>query len=391
MPANTEYNARHLSVLEGLEAVRKRPGMYIGSTDQRGLMHCMWEIIDNAVDEALGGHGDRIEVLLHADGSVEVRDNGRGIPVDIEPRTGLTGVEVVYTKLHAGGKFGGGSYTASGGLHGVGASVVNALSSRLDVEVDRAGKTYAMSFRRGEPGTFSDVAGAKGAKSPDNDFSPYDKGSELEVVGKAKRGVTGTRVRYWADPQIFLKGADIDREALAARARQTSFLVPGLTPREKRVGRIFVASAIVLFACGVYMGSLTFGNAVEMFISATPRGAANFADGGMYFSFVTRFILSFGLTFMLPILLLALNAVGVLKGRIMLKGWRFAVIIAVAFAAIMTPTPDVYTMFLMAVPLIVLFFGSAGLALALDAWRARKEKHERPAWMDVSDDQASAL
>ena len=170
-----------------------------------------------------------------------------------------------------------------------------------------------------------------------------------------------------------------------------AFLVPGLTPREKRVGRIFVASAIVLFACGVYMGSLTFGNAVEMFISATPRGAANFADGGMYFSFVTRFILSFGLTFMLPILLLALNAVGVLKGRIMLKGWRFAVIIAVAFAAIMTPTPDVYTMFLMAVPLIVLFFGSAGLALALDAWRARKEKHERPAWMDVSDDQASAL
>ncbi|MEU0572905.1 twin-arginine translocase subunit TatC [Dermacoccus nishinomiyaensis] len=170
-----------------------------------------------------------------------------------------------------------------------------------------------------------------------------------------------------------------------------AFLVPGLTPREKRVGRIFIAAAIVLFACGVYMGSLTFGNAVEMFISATPRGAANFADGGMYFSFVTRFILSFGLTFMLPILLLALNAVGVLKGRIMLKGWRFAVIIAVAFAAIMTPTPDVYTMFLMAVPLIVLFFGSAGLALALDAWRARKEKRERPAWMDVSDDQASAL
>ncbi|MHA7126857.1 DNA gyrase/topoisomerase IV subunit B [Janibacter indicus] len=224
-----DYTAHHLQVLEGLEAVRKRPGMYIGSTDQRGLMHCMWEIIDNAVDEALGGHGDRIEIVLHADGSVEVRDNGRGIPVDIEPRTGLTGVEVVYTKLHAGGKFGGGSYTASGGLHGVGASVVNALSSRLDVEVDRGGKTYAMSFRRGEPGTFSDNAGAKGAKSPDHDFVPYDKGSELEVVGKAKRGVTGTRVRYWADPQIFLKGAAIDREALAARARQTSFLVPGLT------------------------------------------------------------------------------------------------------------------------------------------------------------------
>ena len=224
-----DYSAHHLQVLEGLEAVRKRPGMYIGSTDQRGLMHCMWEIIDNAVDEALGGHGDRIDVVLHGDGSVEVRDNGRGIPVDIEPRTGLTGVEVVYTKLHAGGKFGGGSYTASGGLHGVGASVVNALSSRLDVEVDRASKTYAMSFRRGEPGTFSDVAGAKGEKSPDNEFTAYDKGSELEVVGKAKRGVTGTRVRYWADPQIFLKDAGIDYDALVARARQTSFLVPGLT------------------------------------------------------------------------------------------------------------------------------------------------------------------
>ena len=162
----SEYTAHHLQVLEGLEAVRKRPGMYIGSTDSRGLMHCLWEIIDNAVDEALGGHCDRIEVTLHPDGSVEVRDNGRGMPVDIEPRTGLTGVELVFTQLHAGGKFGGGSYTASGGLHGVGASVVNALSSRLDVEVDRGGKTYAMSFRRGEPGMFSDVAGAEGRQGP---------------------------------------------------------------------------------------------------------------------------------------------------------------------------------------------------------------------------------
>ena len=146
------YTARHLSVLEGLEAVRKRPGMYIGTTDSRGLMHCLWEIIDNSVDEALAGYGDRIDIVLHADGSVEVRDNGRGVPVDVEPKTGLTGVEVVYTKLHAGGKFGGGSYGASGGLHGVGASVVNALSSRLDVEVDRNGRTHRMTFRRGEPG-----------------------------------------------------------------------------------------------------------------------------------------------------------------------------------------------------------------------------------------------
>ncbi len=225
----SEYTAHHLQVLEGLEAVRKRPGMYIGSTDSRGLMHCLWEIIDNAVDEALGGHCDHVEVTLHRDGSVEVRDNGRGVPVDIEPRTGLTGVELVYTRLHAGGKFGGGSYTASGGLHGVGASVVNALSSRLDVEVDRGGKTYAMSFRRGEPGVFSDVAGAKGAKDPEHPFTPYVSISELEVIGSTRRGVTGTRVRYWADQQIFLRDATFDLEGLISRARQTSFLVPGLT------------------------------------------------------------------------------------------------------------------------------------------------------------------
>ncbi|MCE1177469.1 MAG: type IIA DNA topoisomerase subunit B [Micrococcales bacterium] len=222
----SDYSAHHLQVLEGLEAVRKRPGMYIGSTDGRGLMHCLWEIIDNAVDEALGGHGDRIDVILHGDGSVEVRDQARGIPVDIEPRTGLSGVEVVFTKLHAGGKFGGGSYTASGGLHGVGASVVNALSARLDVEVDRGGKTYGMSFRRGEPGFFKD--GPEGP-SPDSEFTPFEKGSELEIVGKAKRGATGTRVRYWADPQIFLKDAGFDDESLRQRARQTSFLIPGLT------------------------------------------------------------------------------------------------------------------------------------------------------------------
>ena len=128
---------QRLLPLEGLEAVRKRPAMYIGSIDTRGLMHCLWEIIDNSVDEALAGFGALIEVELCADGSVRVVDRGRGIPVGTEPRTGLAGVEVVYTKLHAGGKFGTGNYNATGGLHGVGASVVNALSSRLDVEVDR--------------------------------------------------------------------------------------------------------------------------------------------------------------------------------------------------------------------------------------------------------------
>ncbi|HKX67942.1 MAG TPA: DNA topoisomerase IV subunit B [Intrasporangium sp.] len=222
---NGDYTARHLQVLEGLEAVRKRPGMYVGSTDQRGLMHCLWEIIDNAVDEALAGVCDHIEVILANDGSIQVRDNGRGIPVDIEPRTRLSGVELVFTKLHAGGKFGGTSYAATGGLHGVGASVVNALSARLDVEVDRGGKTYGMSFRRGEPGVFTD---AGPTRSPEAQFAPYEKRSALPVIGRAKRGVTGSRVRFWPDPHIFLKGAVLDYDALVARARQTSFLVPGL-------------------------------------------------------------------------------------------------------------------------------------------------------------------
>ena len=205
-------------MLEGLEAVRKRPGMYVGSTDTRGLMHCLWEIIDNSVDEALSGHGTHIEVILRGDGSVEVRDEGRGVPVDTERKTGLSGVEVVYTKLHAGGKFGGGSYNATGGLHGVGASVVNALSSRMDVEVDKGGATWAMSFRRGEPGVF-DGDGPEAGFTPDN---------TLRKIGKVAKTRTGTRVRYWADPQIFIKTAAFSYDDLVARARQTAFLVPGL-------------------------------------------------------------------------------------------------------------------------------------------------------------------
>ncbi|GAA1319587.1 type IIA DNA topoisomerase subunit B [Leucobacter albus] len=219
--AESSYSARHLTVLEGLEAVRKRPGMYIGTTDSRGLMHCLWEIIDNSVDEALAGYGGSIRITLHADGSVTVADDGRGVPVDIEPRSGLSGVELVFTKLHAGGKFGGGGYASSGGLHGVGASVVNALSSRLDVEVDRDGKTWAMSFRHGEPGVFS-------GDGPDSEFTPFDRATGIQAIGKVKKGVTGTRVRYWADPQIFLATARFEVDALVARARQTAFLVTGL-------------------------------------------------------------------------------------------------------------------------------------------------------------------
>jgi DNA gyrase subunit B len=213
------YSARHLSVLEGLDAVRKRPGMYIGSTDSRGLMHCLWEIVDNAVDEALGGYCDRVEVTLHSDGSLEVRDNGRGIPVDTEPKTGLSGVELVMTKLHAGGKFGGGSYATSGGLHGVGASVVNALSSRLDVEVDRGGHTHAMSFRRGIPGVFD-------GPGPDAKFK---RGSGMREVKRVAKRVTGARVRFWPDLQIFLPDASVLMEKVVDRVRQTAFLVPGLT------------------------------------------------------------------------------------------------------------------------------------------------------------------
>ena len=224
--ANADYSARHLSVLEGLEAVRKRPGMYIGSTDSRGLMHCLWELIDNSVDEAVAGHGSHIGVTLHLDRSVEVSDLGRGVPVDIEPKTGLTGVELVFTKLHAGGKFGAGSYATSGGLHGVGASVVNALAERLDVEVDRDGKTWAMSFRRGEPGIFADAGSEKSPQSP---FTAFVDLSELQVVGKVAKNVTGTRVRFWPDPQIFGKTAGFQSSELTDRSRQTAFLVPGLT------------------------------------------------------------------------------------------------------------------------------------------------------------------
>jgi len=213
------YSAKDLSVLEGLDAVRKRPGMYIGSTDGRGLMHCLWEIIDNAVDESLAGYCKKIEINLEKDGSIEVHDDGRGIPVDKEPKTGLTGVEVVMTRLHAGGKFGGGSYAATGGLHGVGASVVNALASRLDVEVDRDGKIYWMSFKRGVAGIFE-------GDGPNAAFEPK---SGLRIIGKVSAKITGTRIKWWSDKQIFLKDAQHDLEEIYTRARQTSYLVPGLT------------------------------------------------------------------------------------------------------------------------------------------------------------------
>ena len=199
--------------------MRKRPGMYIGSTDTRGLMHCLWEIIDNGVDEALAGAAHRVEVTLHADGSAEVYDDGRGIPTDKEPKTGLPGVEVVATKLHAGGKFGGGSYVATGGLHGVGLSVVNALASRMDIDVDRSPASQGISFRRGTPGVFD-------ADGPDAGFTA--KSGLTRKGRKVAKGRTGTRIRFWPDRQIFTKDATFEFEGLLGRARQTSYIVPGL-------------------------------------------------------------------------------------------------------------------------------------------------------------------
>ena len=226
--STANYTASDLAVLEGLDAVRKRPGMYIGTTDTLGLMHCLWEIIDNSVDEALAGVCNHIVVTLHKDGSVEVDDNGRGIPVDTEPRTGLSGVEVVLTKLHAGAKFGESSYNKTGGLHGVGSSVVNALSARLDVEVDRDGKTYRMEFRQGHPGVFTDKDPHN--PSPSSPFKKTRKGhaTPLRVVGKVGKKTTGTRIRYWLDPEIFNATAHFDYDMLVDRVHQTSFLVPGL-------------------------------------------------------------------------------------------------------------------------------------------------------------------
>jgi len=173
------------------------------------------------VDEALGGHCTNLDVVLHADGSAEVRDNGRGIPVDVEPKTGLTGVELVMTRLHAGGKFGGGSYTASGGLHGVGASVVNALAVRLDVHVEREGHEWAASFRRGVPGEFAGPGPA----------AAFKQRKSLTQVRRVAKKVTGTRIRFWPDPQVFVRDAQWSLEALVQRARQTAYLVPGLAIR----------------------------------------------------------------------------------------------------------------------------------------------------------------
>src|SRR5690349_2776934 len=200
----TDYTARDITVLEGLEPVRLRPGMYIGSTGLRGLHQLVHELLDNAVDEALAGRNDRIEVTLHPDHSVTVQDWGSGIPVDVMADQGLPALTVVLTKLHAGGKFGGDGYKVSGGLHGVGVSVVNALSERFVAEVRRDGMVYRQAFERGEPT------------------------GDMEVVGKmAKDDLTGTTVTYLPDSEIFDE-LDIEAGALTQRLRETAFLTKGL-------------------------------------------------------------------------------------------------------------------------------------------------------------------
>jgi DNA gyrase subunit B len=213
------YGADDLTHLEGLDAVRKRPGMYIGSTDSRGVNHLANEIIDNATDEGVAGHATAVAVILHADGSVQIDDDGRGIPTDVNSKSGLNGVELVLTRLHAGGKFGGSGYKTSGGLHGVGASAVNALSLRFDVTVKRDGKVHALSFQRGIPGEFDG----------DGPAARFAASSGLRVVRRMKRGeATGTSIRYWYDARYFETGARLDVDTVRAKLRNTAFLVPGV-------------------------------------------------------------------------------------------------------------------------------------------------------------------
>lgn len=209
----TKYDAAQIQVLEGLEAVRKRPGMYIGSTSASGLHHLVYEIVDNAIDEALAGYCKHISVTIHPGESITVTDDGRGIPVDIQPQTGRPALEVVYTVLHAGGKFGGGGYKVSGGLHGVGASVVNALSVWLTVRVHKDGQIYEMKFSRG------------------------DITQEMRIVGRTDK--TGTEVTFQPDPEIF-DTVIFDYDTLHTRMREEAFLNAGLSitiqdAREKEV------------------------------------------------------------------------------------------------------------------------------------------------------------
>ena len=257
MSKETTYSGKDIQVLEGLEAVRKRPGMYIGSTGPKGLHHLVYEIVDNSVDEALAGYCTAVEVVIHADNAISVTDNGRGIPVDKHPKLKKPTVEVVLTVLHAGGKFGGDGYKVSGGLHGVGASVVNALSSRLDIEVRRDGATWTQSYEYGKP------------------VAPLAQG--------AKTKATGTKTTFWADPQIF-ETTVYDFDILATRFRETAFLNKNLKitltdEREltPRVEEFRYAGGIVDFVKYVNEGKETLHSKPIYFEAEGEEGAVEVA------------------------------------------------------------------------------------------------------------------
>jgi len=232
---NDEYSAKNLEVLEGLDAVRMRPGMYIGSTGIKGLHHILWEIVDNAIDEAANGHANRVKVTLYADGSASVEDNGRGIPTDIHPKEKVSGVQLVFTKLHAGGKFGQGNYEYSGGLHGVGASVTNALSEWLTVEVCRNKRVYKMSFHS-----------KYNARKKKIDSGLPDGPLEDTGITTSRKG---TLVRFKPDGQVFSE-LDFDLDTVEERLRQLAFLNRGveITLVDERITMAEAKRARMLYA-----------------------------------------------------------------------------------------------------------------------------------------------
>ncbi len=225
-----QYDAAQIDKLEGLEAVRKRPGMYIGDPDERGLHHCVFEVLDNSIDEHLAGYCNRIKVSIHVDGSVSITDNGRGIPVDMHPKFGMPAVELVLTNLHAGGKFGQGAYKYSGGLHGVGAKCVNALADWFRADIMRNGKVHRIAFGRGK------------TTEP------------LHVVGEVDPKKTGTTITFFPDATIFVDTIEFKFDRLATRLRELAFLNPGLTidlederPESAKKGSFFYAKGIEEF------------------------------------------------------------------------------------------------------------------------------------------------